>query len=150
MSQTVVVLDSSALIAQINGKDIWHKKADAITAFIAQTERHVILPSEVFAETLNRIGNNIGRQAAVRAGRALLARHAAGDLLLTHSNPTLAAVSLALLQTVEAPQDKQASYVDGLIMATADFYGTREIFGFDAVFPQNGYSLPSTSELQAA
>jgi predicted nucleic acid-binding protein len=81
MSKTVVVLDSSALIAQINGKDIWHKKADAITAFIAQTERHVILPSEVFAETLNRIGNNIGRQAAVRAGRALLARHAAGDLL---------------------------------------------------------------------
>jgi hypothetical protein len=33
MSQTEVVLDSSALIAQINGKDIWHKKADAITAF---------------------------------------------------------------------------------------------------------------------
>jgi hypothetical protein len=35
-------------------------------------------------------------------------------------------------------------------MATADFYGTREIFGFDAVFPQNGDSLPGTSELQAA
>jgi predicted nucleic acid-binding protein len=86
----------------------------------------------------------------VRAGRALLARHTAGDLLLTHSNPTLAAVSLALRQTVEAPQDKRASYVDCLVMATADFYGTREIFGFDAVFPQNGYSLPGTSELQAA
>jgi hypothetical protein len=35
-------------------------------------------------------------------------------------------------------------------MATGDFYATREIFGFDAVFPQNGYSLPDTSELQAA
>jgi hypothetical protein len=43
MSQTVVVLDSSALIAQINGKDIWHKKADAITAFIAQTGLHTTL-----------------------------------------------------------------------------------------------------------
>ena len=32
MSQTEVVLDASALIAQINGKDLWHKKADAITA----------------------------------------------------------------------------------------------------------------------
>ena len=146
----MVVLDSSALIAHINGKDLWHKKADAIATFIAYTERHVILPSEVFAETLNRLGNNIGRQAAVRAGRALLARHAAGDLLLTHSNPTLAAASLALLQTVEAPHDKRPSYVDCLLMATADFYATREIFGFDAVFPQNGYSLPGTSELQAA
>jgi predicted nucleic acid-binding protein len=112
MSQTVVVLDSSALIAHINGKDLWHKKAEAIATFIAYTERHVILPSEVFAETLNRLGNNIGRQAAVRAGRALLARHAAGDLLLTHSNPTRAAASRALLQTVEAPHDKRPSYVD--------------------------------------
>ena len=56
MSQTVVVLDSSALIAHINGKDLWHKKADTIATFIADTERHVILPSEVFAETLNRLG----------------------------------------------------------------------------------------------
>jgi predicted nucleic acid-binding protein len=142
----VVVLDSSALIAQINGKDIWHKKADKIATFIAQTERHVILPSEVFAETLNRIGNNIGREAAVVAGRALLARHAAGDILLTHSNPALAAASLELLQTVQAPQDKRPSYVDCLVMATADFYGTREIFGFDAVFGTNGYSLPGTTE----
>jgi hypothetical protein len=36
MSQTVVVLDSSALIAYINGKDLWHKKADTIATFIAE------------------------------------------------------------------------------------------------------------------
>jgi predicted nucleic acid-binding protein len=149
MSKTVVVLDSSALIAQINGKDIWHKKADAIAKVIAHTEHHVILPYEVFAETLNRIGNNIGRQAAVLVGQALLARHAAGDILLTHSNPTLAAASLELLHTVEAPQDKRPSYVDCVVMATADCYATREIFGFDAVFPQNGYHLPGAEE-QAA
>jgi predicted nucleic acid-binding protein len=150
MSKTVVVLDSSALIAQINGKDIWHKKADAIATLIAQTERHVILPAEVFAETLNRIGNTIGRQAAVLAGRALLARHAAGDIVLTHSNPALAAASLKLLQTVDAPQDKRPSYVDCLVMATANLYRTREIFGFDAVFPENGYRLPGQGEQQAA
>jgi hypothetical protein len=28
-------------------------------------------------------------------------------------------------------------------MATADFYATREIFGFDAVFPQNGVAAAS-------
>ena len=74
MSQSIVILDSSALIAQINVNDLWHKKADAITTVIANTDRRVILPSEVFAETLNRIGNNIGRQTAVLAGHALLER----------------------------------------------------------------------------
>ena len=50
MSQSIVILDSSALIAQININDLWHKKADAIADVIARTDRHVILPAEVFAE----------------------------------------------------------------------------------------------------
>jgi hypothetical protein len=78
------------------------------------------------------------------------ARSDRSTLLLTHSNPTLAAAALKLLHTVEEPQGKQPSYVDCLVMATADFYATREIFGFDAVFPQNGYHLPGTSGQQAA
>jgi hypothetical protein len=35
-------------------------------------------------------------------------------------------------------------------MAIADFSGTREIFGFDAVFGKNGYYLPGTAEQKAA
>ena len=150
MSQPIVILDSSALIAQINVKDLWHQKADAIAKVIANTDRHVILPFEVLAETLNRIGNNIGRHAAVVAGQALLARHSTGDILLVHSTPTLAAASLELLNTAQEPPDKRPSFVDCLVMATADFYDTREIFGFDAVFAKNGYSLPGTSEQKAA
>jgi predicted nucleic acid-binding protein len=150
MSQTVVILDSSALIAQINVQDLWHEKANKTAEFIARTERKVILPYEVFAETLNRIGNNIGRHAAVVAGNALLARDDTGDILLAHSNPSLAAAALKLLHTVEESQGKRPSFVDCLVMATADFYSTREIFGFDAVFPQNGYYAPGTLEQQAA
>ena len=150
MSQIVVILDSSALIAQINVKDLWHEKANKTADVITQTERKVILPAEVLAETLNRIGNNIGSQAAVAAGNALLARDASGDILLTHSNPSLAAAALKLLNTVEESQDKRPSFVDCLVMATADFYETREIFGFDAVFTKNGYFLPGRSEQKAA
>src|SRR5919199_3875536 len=106
MSQSIVILDSSALIAQINVNDLWHKKADAITTVIAHTNRRVILPAEVFAETLNRIGNNIGRQAAVVAGQALLSRDVTGDMLLTPSTPALAAAALDLLKTVETPPEK--------------------------------------------
>jgi predicted nucleic acid-binding protein len=49
-----------------------------------------------------------------------------------------------------AQTNKRPSFVDCLVMATADFYDTREIFGFDAVFAKNGYSLPGTEEQQAA
>jgi predicted nucleic acid-binding protein len=150
MSNTFVILDSSALIAQINVKDLWHQKANAISEFIERTDRKVILPAEVMAETLNRIGNNIGRQDAVLAGKALLERNETGDMLITHSNTDILAATLNLLKTIQEPPDKRASFVDCLVMASASFYDTREIFGFDAVFGKNGFYIPGNAEKQAA
>ena len=131
-------------------QDLWHKQADETAEFIARTDRQVVLPAEVCAETLNRIGNNISRQAAVLAGNALLARAATGDMLLAYSNSLLLAAALELLNSVQEPHGKRASFVDCLGMASADFYDTCEIFGFDAVFPQNGYHLPGQGEPHAA
>jgi predicted nucleic acid-binding protein len=150
MSSAFVILDSSALIAQINVKDLWHQKANTISEFMARTDRKVILPAEVLAETLNRIGNNIGRQDAARAGNALLERNETGDILITHSNTDILKATLHLLNSVRELPDKRASFVDCLVMATAAFYDTREIFGFDAVFGRNGFLLPGNEEKQAA
>jgi predicted nucleic acid-binding protein len=150
MNSAFVILDSSALIAQINGKDLWHQKANTISEFIERTDRKVILPVEVLAETLNRIGNNIGRQDAVIAGNALLERNETGDILITHSNTDILRATLTLLNSVQEPPDKRASFVDCLVMATAAFYDTREIFGFDAVFGRNDFQLPGNAEKQAA
>ena len=150
MSSTVVILDASALIAQINAKDLWHKKANTISEYMERTDRKVILPAEVLAETLNRIGNNIGRQDAVFAGNALLERNETGDILITHNNTDILAATLTLLKTVQEPPDKRTSFVDCLVMASATFYDTREIFGFDAVFVRNGFRLPGNTEKQAA
>jgi predicted nucleic acid-binding protein len=150
MNSAFVILDSSALIAQINVKDLWHKKANKISAYIERTDRKVILPAEVLAETLNRIGNNIGRQEAVLAGNALLERNETGDVLITHSNTEILSATLTLLNSVQEPSDKRASFVDCLVMATATFYDTREIFGFDAVFERNSFHLPGNAEKQVA
>jgi predicted nucleic acid-binding protein len=110
----------------------------------------VILPAEVLAETLNRIGNNIGRQDAVLAGNALLKRNETGDILITHSNTDILKATLNLLNSVQELPDKRASFVDYLVMATATFYDTREIFGFDAVFGGTGFLLPGNAEKQVA
>jgi predicted nucleic acid-binding protein len=150
MSSTFVILDSSALIAQINVKDLWHKKANTVSEFIDRIDRQVILPAEVLAETLNRIGNNIGRQDAVLAGNALLERNETGNILITQSSIEIISATLNLLKTVSEPQGKRTSFVDCLVMATATFYDTREIFGFDAVFERNGFQLPGNTEKQAA
>ena len=90
------------------------------------------------------------RQEAVLAGTALLKRNETGDMLITHSSPDLLAATLTLLKVVHEPPDKRVSFVDCLVMATATFYGTREIFGFDAVFERNGFHLPGKAEQQAA
>jgi predicted nucleic acid-binding protein len=150
MNSAFVILDSSALIAQLNVKDLWHKKANTISEHIERTDRKVILPAEVLAETLNRIGNNIGRQEAVLAGTALMERHETGDVLITHTNTDVLTATLNLLKSVQETPDKRASFVDCLVMATATFYDTREIFGFDAVFGRNGFHLPGNEEKQAA
>ena len=97
MTSIFVILDSSALIAQINIKDLWHQKANTISEFIERTDRKVILPAEVLAETLNRIGNNIGRQDAVLAGKALLEQNETGDMLITYSNTDILTATLHLL-----------------------------------------------------
>jgi predicted nucleic acid-binding protein len=79
-----------------------------------------------------------------------LERDKTGDILITHSNTDILKATLNLLNSVQETPDKRASFVDCLVMATAAFYDTREIFGFDAVFGRNGFQLPRNAEKQAA
>jgi predicted nucleic acid-binding protein len=39
-----------------------------------------------------------------------------------------------------------ASYIDCLVMATADEYQTTDVFGFDETFRKNGYTVPGTRQ----
>ena len=147
MSSEPVILDSSALIAQINLADSLHEKAQAINDVLSQTQREVILPYEVFAEAMNIFGKKVGRSEAARAGKALLARHVSGSLKITPSDATILTAAMDLLLTAKG---KSPSFVDCLVMVSADHYQTQEIFGFDEVFAKNGYRLPMATENQQA
>ena len=142
-----VILDSSALIAQINLADSLHEKAQAVNDVLSQTQRAVILPYEVFAEALNIFGKKVGRSEAASAGKALLARHVSGSLQIIPSDETILAAALDLLLTAKG---KSPSFVDCLVMVSADHYQTQEIFGFDDAFAKNGYRLPEAAENQQA
>ena len=142
-----VILDSSALIAEINLADSLHEKARAINAVLSQTDRQVILPYEVFAEAINIFGKKVGRREAAHAGKALLARHVSGSLRIVPSRETILAAALDRLQDA---QGKNPSFIDCLVMASADHYQTQEIFGFDETFTKNGYRLPEAAEKEQA
>ena len=142
-----VILDSSALIAQINLSDSLHEKAQAINNVLSQTERQVILPYEVFTEAINIFGKKVGRIEAAQAGKALLARHVSGSLRIVPSSETILAGALDLLPTAKG---QSSSFVDCLVMVSADYYQTQEIFGFDEAFAKNGYRLPEAPNQEQA
>ena len=147
MSSKPVILDSSALIAEINLADSLHERAQAINDVLSQTQRAVILPYEVFAEALNIFGKKIGRREAASAGKALLARHVSGSLRIVPSSETILVAALDFLPTAKG---KSPSFVDCLVMACADHYYTQEIFGFDDAFTENGYQLPEAPKTRQA
>ena len=107
----------------------------------------MILPYEVFAEALNIFGKKVGRREAVSAGKALLARHVSGSLQIVPSEETILAAALDLLLTAKG---QSPSFVDCLVMVSADHYQTKEIFGFDEAFAKNGYRLPEAPEQERA
>jgi predicted nucleic acid-binding protein len=55
--------------------------------------------------------------------------------------------ALDLLATAKG---QSPSFVDGLVMVYADVSKTKEIFGFDEVFANNGYQPPEASNQQEA
>lgn len=142
-----VILDSSALIAEISHTDSLHEKVEATNEFIAETNRQVIIPYEVFAEALNIFGKKVGRREAATAGKALLARHVSGSLRIAPSSESILAATLDGLQNTLGGNP---SFIDCLVMVSAAHYKTKEIFGFDETFWKNGYRLPEAAEKRQA
>ena len=125
MSNHPVILDSSALIAEINLADSLHERARTIDDVLSRTERRVILPYEAFAEAINIFGKKVGRTQAARAGEAILARHGAGSLIIATSTASIFVdAALDLLPTAKG---QNPSFVDCLVMIYAEVYKTTEI-----------------------
>lgn len=136
---TPIIIDSSALVALTHPNDADHGKAVAISAALGIAERPVLVPLEVVAETLNILGKKLDHAFAVVVGERLLK----GEGLLIFQ-PTEAPIRAALAKWRGQPGT--VSYTDCVVMAYADQFETKEIFGFDAAFARNGYRLPTLSE----
>jgi predicted nucleic acid-binding protein len=135
------VLDSSALISLVNVADQLHDEAVEIDSVMTAAGWLILLPREVFAETINAIGKKISRRDAVLVARFIVDRYDTHDFEFVHAERHVYDRAIAL----QGHGTGNPSFVDCLVMALADEHQTRDIFGFDATFAKNGYQLPDRS-----
>lgn len=130
MSDAVIV-DSSAIVSLASLDDSNHKKALEIVTLLKKSRKTLILPGEIFTETLNVIGKKMNRKKQLEVGQDLLS----GSMALLETTEKIRKLAFDKLKNISS----STSYTDCLVMAVADSLGTKQIFGFDDVFKKQGY-----------
>ena len=135
MKEQPVIVDTSALISLLSDTDSLHDEAVALAENLRELRRPLIIPAEVLAETLTVLRPRLGNRATMTIGNELLT---SADIAVIPTPREVLELTLTKLQR----QTGNASYIDCLVMVTADQYRTRSVFGFDETFRKNGYQLP--------
>lgn len=128
----VIIADSSGLISLFVATDRNHKVAIGIRQKLEKTPGSIYIPAEIFTETVNVVGKKINHTAAVKLAENILSIK---TFLIIDSNEDARLNGLKKFKK----QPGSVSFTDCLVMAFADQYETKEVFGFDEAFKKNGY-----------
>jgi len=146
MNEQTVIFDSSGLTALMNETGVFHNRALGMSdILIDRVSWRVLLPREIFAETVTALSKQVNREAGATAARAILERQRVGDFVFVEADPLVYETAIDLLQTAKGSRGAP-SFFDCLVMAFATHYQTPYIFGFDEAFAKNGYRLPDAAE----
>lgn len=127
-----IIIDSSAFISLGTITDSNFKRATTISSRMGKEDKTIIMPGEIFTEIVNVAGKKIGHQAAIdQAGKILSSK-------VVHIEETTFDIRQSALDKFKK-QPESVSFTDCIVMAFADEYETKEIFGFDDAFHKNGY-----------
>lgn len=127
-----LIIDSSAFIYLASIDDSNYKKAVKISEQIEEDKRSIVLPGEIFTEIVNVAGKKISHKAAIDQANKILSSK---SFIITETTPTMRVDALEKFKK----QPESVSYTDCLVMAFADHFETKDIFGFDESFKKNGY-----------
>lgn len=127
-----LIIDTSAFISLGSVADSNYTKAQQISKEIQQNDISIIVSGEIFAETINIIGKKVNHQAAIKQAEAILTSN---NLTIAEITPVIRNNALKIFKK----QPASVSFTDCLVMAFADEYETKHIFGFDETFRKNGY-----------
>lgn len=127
-----VISDTSAFVSLASVTDQNHKIAIEISKFIQKSRFPLIIPGEIFTETINILGKKIDHETAIKTGRKILRSEA---FIITETTPEIRFEAFKKFQ--KRPQS--VSFTDCLVMTFADEFETKSIFSFDKTFKKNGY-----------
>ena len=127
-----LIIDSSAFVSLGTVADSNYENAHRIGSLIKKEDRSIIVPGDIFTETVNVVGKKIGHKAAIVQAR---------DIFLDPRLNIVEMTSQIRQNSLEKfkNQPNSVSFTDCIVMAFADEFDTKEIFGFDEAFKKNGY-----------
>ena len=128
----VFIADSSGLFSLLIDTDANHKKAIKINDQYLKAEGIVPVPSEILSELINIVGKKFDHIRAIKTASAIFK-----SKVFIVENASDLTRDIALKKYRHQP--KSVSFTDCLVMAFADLYETKDIFGFDEAFRKNGY-----------
>lgn len=127
-----IIADTSALVSLATDTDQNHIPAKEVAARLHEASRPILLPQDIFVETVNVLGKRSGHETAFKA---------ATELLRPESQFVLIETTPYLHRALERFKNQApgVSLTDCMVMVVADHYGTKDIFGFDRQFVEAGY-----------
>jgi predicted nucleic acid-binding protein len=142
--QPFLIADSSGLISLTSERDRNHPHAVRAAQQLEETQATILVPYDVYAETVNMVGKKQGHAKAYEVGRFL---SETAPFLVIDGSPAARERALSRLLRLS----ESVSYTDAVVMAVADEYETQKIFGFDEAFANCGYeNIPRWSQAEAA
>lgn len=126
-----IIGDSSAFFSLVIKKDQNHSNATTTIRKIIDNKASVIVP-EVFTELVNILGKKVGHLVAIKTGKMILQKP---ELTIMETTDVIRRNAFEKFKK----QPESVSFTDCLVMAFADSFETKEIFGFDEAFRKNGY-----------
>jgi predicted nucleic acid-binding protein len=137
-SNGVIIADTSGLVSLFSPDDHNHAVAVKAAKRLQNAHKDILIPAAVFVEFLNVLGRKASHSAAIAAVIELT------PPFIVVPDPTNLLDTQALEKFASASQ--AVSFTDCIVMAVADDYGTKDIFGFDKQFVDAGYNRlePST------
>jgi len=138
-TNSLIIADSSALVSLGIKSDRNHAAAVKLVQEIAADNRVVVIPCEIFAETVNILGKKFGHAQAIKAVEILLE---GGVFAIEDTTDADRREALVWYGSMA----ESVSYTDCIVMVVATASKTKEIFGFDDAFGKNGYVLPQAKQ----
>lgn len=139
VTDVVVLVDSSALIASFSADDALHTKAKPLFVELLLNRTILMVPDYVLAETLTRVKQKKDAHTATLVDRVLSTFISRKIAAMLWTDPTIFRAAQRIFHTT--PMPKTFSFTDAVILAQMKKRNIKTLFTFDRDFRRHGVTI---------